>query len=436
MTDESRNKAGTSDFLTQPISRRNMLKLAGIGGIGALVGASGMGGVLALTQASGSGSMNKAGAAGGIVPFYGEHQAGILTEVQNHVYFASFDITAEKRPEVIDLFRDWTAAAANMTQGRDVAEKLANEYVPPADTGEAAGLLPSNLTITFGVGPSFFLKDGVDRFGLGAKRPQALSELPVFPLDDLQPEWCGGDVCVQVCADDPQVAFHALRNLTRRARGIAAVRWTQAGFQRTHQADPKKATPRNLFGFKDGTGNPDVNDPKLMNQYVWVQPQDGPAWLAGGTYLVVRRIQMRIEVWDRTTLRDQEDTFGRHRDSGAPLGGQDEFEPLDLNRKDKNGQLVIPATAHARIAHGDGQVKLLRRSFSYADGIEPKTGALNAGHLFICFQRDPARQFIPIQQNLAKNDKLNEYIVHRGSGIFACFPGVKQGSYLGEALFS
>jgi len=295
------------------------------------------------------------------------------------------------------------------------------------DTGEAEGLSASQLTITFGVSAQFFVKDGIDRFGIKAKRPQALIELPHFAQDALQPEWTGGDIVVQVCADDQQVAFHALRNLIRRARGIATMRWNQAGFQRTKQADLKGETVRNLFGFKDGTGNPNVKDPAQLNQHVWVQSSDGPDWMAGGSYMVYRRIQMRLEVWDRTNLSDQELTFGRHRDSGAPLGGTDEFEPLQPKK--------LPDVSHARIAHGDGSIKILRRSYSYADGMDRKTGTLNAGLLFICYQRDPIKQFIPMQHRLAKNDKLNEYIVHRGSGLFACFPGVKKGSYIGEGLF-
>jgi deferrochelatase/peroxidase EfeB len=232
------------------------------------------------------------------------------------------------------------------------------------------------------------------------------------------------------------VAFHAIRNLIRIARGKATLRWAQTGFQRSKQADTKNETPRNLFGFKDGTINPDVNSEKEMNEIVWVQPGDGPNWLVNGSYLVVRRIQMFIEVWDRTLLKEQENTFGRHRVSGAPLGQKNEFDKPDFNHKDENGQVFIPADSHFRLSRGDGTQKILRRGFSYSDGMDVKTGALDAGLLFVGFQRTPSRQFIPIQTRLSNMDKLNEYISHRGSAIFACLPGTKQGGFIGETLFN
>jgi deferrochelatase/peroxidase EfeB len=172
-----------------------------------------------------------------------------------------------------------------------------------------------------------------------------------------------------------------------------------------------------------------------MNEHVWVKGEDGPDWLVGGSYMVVRRIQMYIEVWDRTILKEQENTFGRHRDSGAPLGMKNEFDTVDLEAKDPNGNRIIPEDSHMSLSRGDGKAKILRRPYSYADGMDPKTGSFNAGLLFICFQRNPSKQFIPIQERLAKNDKLNEYIVHRGSAMFACLPGVKKGGYIGDSLF-
>lgn len=245
----------------------------------------------------------------------------------------------------------------------------------------------------------------------------------------------GGDLCIQACADDLQVVFHAVRNLLRIARGTAKLRWAQTGFQRSKQADFKNTTPRNLFGFKDGTVNPVVTNKKEMNQHVWVQPGDGPDWLVNGTYLVVRRIQMFIEVWDRSTLKEQENTFGRYRSNGAPLGQKNEFEQLDLDKKNELGQYHIPENSHTRLSHGDGSQKILRRAYSYSDGMDKKTGSFDAGLLFLSFQRSPSKQFIPIQHRLAKMDKLNEYTTHRGSAIFACLPGTEQGGYIGETLF-
>ncbi|MFZ7945810.1 iron uptake transporter deferrochelatase/peroxidase subunit [Neobacillus sp. 19] len=414
------------------VSRRDILKTAGIGGVGVILGASGLGGVLSINESKASSHETK----GEIVPFYGKHQGGITTNTQNHVYFVSLDISTSKRTELVKLFKDWTTAAALLTEGKPVGELESNEFLPPKDTGEAAGLSPANLTITFGVGPSLFVKDNQDRFGLKHKQPKELVDLPKFPLDALDESWTGGDLCIQACADDLQVAFHAVRNLIRIARGKATLRWAQTGFQRTKQSDPKNETPRNLFGFKDGTVNPDVNSENQLNNHVWVQPGDGPDWLVNGSYLVVRRIQMFIEVWDRTNLREQENTFGRYRESGAPLGQKDEFETLDLEKKNEQGQFSIPVDSHARLSHGDGSEKILRRAYSYSDGMDVKTGSFDAGLLFLCFQRAPSKQFIPIQNRLAKMDKLNEYISHRGSAIFACLPGTKQGGFIGETLFN
>ena len=426
MTDLSKE---TSIF-EKKVSRRGVLKAAGIGGVGAVLGASGLGGVLALSDVTAT-----KGQSNDIVPFYGSNQAGIITSPQDNLYIVSLEVTTDSKQDLIQLFKDWTEASALMTSGKTVGDTSTNGNLPPKDTGEAVGLSPSNLTITFGVGPSLFVKDGKDRFGLRSKQPAELVDLPKFPLDALKKEWTGGDLCIQACADDLQVAFHAVRNLVRMARGKAVIHWAQTGFQRTKNADAKKATPRNLLGFKDGTVNPDVTSKSALQKSVWVQKGDSPDWLVGGSYMVVRRIQMYIEVWDRSTLNDQEATFGRYRDSGAPLGKQHEFEEADFEAVDDRGNHIIPDTAHMRVARGDGKEVILRRSYSYTDGMDAKTGSLDAGLVFICFQRRPSTQFIPMQQRLAKNDKLNEYIVHRGSALFACLPGVQKGGYIGETLF-
>ncbi|MCP3762864.1 iron uptake transporter deferrochelatase/peroxidase subunit [Domibacillus sp. A3M-37] len=408
------------NFLKKEVSRRNVLKAGGIGAAGLLIGASGAGSLLTLKASAGQKST-------GTVPFYGTHQAGITTDPQNHLYFAALMLTTSEKAEVISLFKEWTEAAAAIAEGKEIGKPASNVLMPPDDTGEAAGLDASNVTMTFGVGPGFFQK-----LAMTAKQPAELADLPAFSFDALEEQWSGGDVCIQACADDPQVAFHAVRNLIRLARGKMQLKWTQAAFQRTKQANTEKETPRNLFGFKDGTGNPDHTSKKAMDEHVWTKS----GWMAGGTYMVVRRVQMFIEVWDRTALQEQEATFGRHRATGAPLGRKDEFEQLDLAKTDETGQKQIPANSHTALAHGDGSVKLLRRSYSYADGLDPKTGSFDAGLLFISFQKSIQNQFVPIQTRLAKNDKLNEYTIHRGSAVFACLPGVKKGGWLGETLFS
>ena len=421
-------------LLSKQVSRRNVLKGAGIGGVGLFLGATGMGGVLSMADVLPSSSYSKD--TNNQVPFYGKHQAGIATEVQNHIYFASLDVVATNKEELVSLFKEWTEAAALITQGKPIGAPAENLYLPPDDTGEAMGLDASNLTLTFGVGPTLFIKEGIDRFGLSNKKPKDLEDLPKFPLDSLEEEWSGGDICIQACADDFQIAFHAVRNLVRIARGKASLKWAQAGFQRSKQAAKDNETPRNLFGFKDGTVNPDVKSEKVLKEQVWVQPSEGPDWLVDGSYFVVRRIQMFIEVWDRTTLKDQEATFGRHRDSGAPLGKNKEFDAIDLEKKDPSGNLSIPTTSHIRVAHGKGEEQILRRSYSYAEGMDLKRGTFDAGLLFISFQKSPTKQFVPIQQRLAKIDKLNEYIIHRGSAVFACLPGVQKGGFIGETLFN
>ncbi|WP_342742141.1 iron uptake transporter deferrochelatase/peroxidase subunit [Virgibacillus siamensis] len=420
------------DFFEKKYSRRSLLKTAGIGGVGVFVGASGLGGILSLTDTP---EKQAETLAADTVPFYGKHQAGIATKMQNNTYVMALNITADTKKELTDLFRKWTKASDAMASGKLVGDPTTNEFLPPDDTGETIGLSAANLTITFGVGPTLFTKDGKDRFGIAHKKPKELKELPVFSRDRLEDKWSGGDVCIQACSDDSQVAFHAVRNLVRIARGKANVRWAQEGFQRTKKASEKGRTPRNLFGFKDGTVNPDTGNNEEMNKEIWVQPGDGPDWLAGGSYLVFRRIQMFIEVWDRTTLKGQEETFGRHRDTGAPLGKQKEFAPLEPERKDELGANVIPVNSHASRAHGNGKEQILRRSYSYSDGMDPKTGTFDAGLLFMCYQRKPSEGFIPIQKRLAQQDKLNEYIVHKGSAVFACLPGTKNGGFIGETLF-
>ncbi|GAA4712623.1 iron uptake transporter deferrochelatase/peroxidase subunit [Brevibacillus fulvus] len=418
------------------ISRRELLRLTGAGGLGMLLGGGTLKWLSPSNVSTSAPAASGMSATGQAVPFYGKHQSGIVTPAQDFLYFAAFDLIATDRDEVRILLQKWSAIAARLQRGETVGDDEGKPLVPPVDTGETIGLHPMSLSLTFGVGPSFFRQKGVNRFGLADRQPEVLSELPPFPGDNLKEEWCGGDICVQACANDPQVAFHAIRNLARVARGAAVLRWTQAGFQRTSTADAAKGTPRNLLGFKDGTANPDTTDNEQMNQVVWVQPDEGPDWMVNGSYMVVRRIQMRIEVWDRTTLQEEENTFGRHRESGAPLGKQNEFDPLDLERKNERGELIIPENAHVRLAFGDGTEKILRRSYSYTNGIDLDTGHLDAGLLFICFQRDPLKQFVPIQQRLAKQDALNEYIVHVGSAVFACLPGAQEGGYLGETLFA
>jgi deferrochelatase/peroxidase EfeB len=417
------------------LSRRGLLGLAGAGVAGLGLGIAGDRAALAAQAAAAVTSPDAA------YPFYQEHQAGIVTPAQDRLHFAAFDVTdGTSRADLIELMQDWTVAAALMTAGKDVGSygAVSGPYdAPPEDTGEALGLPPAGLTITFGFGPSLFqTAEGVDRFGLASRRPAELVELPHFPGDMLEDARTGGDLCIQACADDPQVAVHAIRNLSRIAFGRAAIRWSQLGFGRTSSTSTSQATPRNLFGFKDGTANIKAEEPAAVTEHLWVGGTDGPAWLTGGSYLVARRIRMTIETWDRTSLREQETVIGRTKGEGAPLSGGTEFTEPDFALAGRADRPLIDAAAHVRLAHPDQNagIRILRRGYNFVDGND-SLGRLDAGLFFISFQRTPA-SFTTVQLNLARNDALNEYLRHVGSALFAVPPGAARGSYVGAGLFA
>ncbi len=309
------------------------------------------------------------------------------------------------------------------------------------------------LTLTFGFGAGLFVKDGKDRYGLAAERPAALVDMPSFNGEQLVAEHTGGDLSVQACANDPQVAFHAVRQLARLADGVAQIRWAQAGFSSDSASGE---TPRNLMGFKDGTQNPVAplpngrsagpTRPALSPQEVIWVGAEGPAWMQGGTYFVVRRIRISLEHWDRSDVDFQEQVIGRHKRSGAPLGGRNEFDPPDFQATNKDGNFVIPENAHMRLgaAANNDAAKILRRSYSYNNGVSfiaerwpPwRQGMLyDAGLLFIAYQGDPRTGFIKIFDKMSKLDALNQFTTHVGGGLFACPCGVRQGEFLGQRLF-
>jgi deferrochelatase/peroxidase EfeB len=405
------------------ITRRGLLQSAGTAGVGLGLGA-GAGYALGSDSGSGDGT--------GTVDFHGERQAGIVTAAQDRLHFAAFDVTAERRSDLVDLMRAWTDAADRITSGLPAGDQNTEPLLPPEDTGEAVGLAPSRLTVTFGFGPSLFERAGEDRFGLASQRPPSLRPFGPLPAEAIDPARSGGDICVQACSDDPQVAFHAVRNLARIGRGAVVMRWSQLGFGRTSTTTRAQATPRNLMGFKDGTNNLRAEDTDALDRFVWVG-DEGPDWLRGGTYLVARRIRMRIEVWDRATLADQEQTIGRIKISGAPLGDDDEFDAPDLAAAGPDGP-VIPDDAHIRLAapSSNRETRILRRGYSFTDGFDDVTGELDAGLFFISFQRDPS-QFEAVQRQLG-TDALNEYITHTSSAVFAVPPGIRAGTYVGQSL--
>ncbi|KIQ19844.1 peroxidase [Rhodococcus sp. Leaf7] len=426
MSSQAPERESDTDAVATP--PRKLSRRALFGGVGAGALAVGAGAVIGRTTAP---EQPVAAPADAVVPFRGAHQAGVVTPAQDRMHFVTFDVTTTSREDVVAMLTAWTAMAERLTVG---AESVpggvvgGGQYEPPGDTGEAYGLLPSNLTLTVGFGPSFF-----DKFGLADRKPDALQELPRFPGDDLDPARSGGDIAVQACADDPQVAVHAIRNLARIAFGTASVRWSQLGFGRTASTSTTQATPRNLFGFKDGTNNLKAEETAAVDEHVWVGEDAGTDWMVGGTYLVARRIRMKIEPWDRAVLGEQERVIGRSKATGAPLSGGTEFDTVDL------GSSTIAKDAHVRLASSEslGGIKILRRGYNFTDGSDG-FGHLDAGLFFIAFCSDPQTQFVPMQAALARRDALNEYISHVGSAVFACPPGVPDGSdgYWGSTLFA
>jgi deferrochelatase/peroxidase EfeB len=370
-------------------------------------------------------------------PFYGAGpQSGIVTPAQSSTYFASLEVSTERRNDLQDLLRSWSDGAADLTAGKLVSPESSGARAPEPDSMEVVGLGPARLTLTFGFGPGIFELDGVDRFGLRGRRPAELVDLPAFPFDELIPQKTGGDLTIQACADDPQVAFHAVRELLRMADGVASIRWTQVGFNETATST---GTPRNLQGFKDGTINPAGGQ---LEQFVWAG-SESPRWMRGGTYLVVRRIHIAIEDWDGRTVGEHEQVIGRYKLSGAPLGESSEFDALDLDATDPAGSPLIAVNAHVRLAspQENGGQMILRRGYAYNDGVTaPVNNAAptyDAGLLFFSYQRDPRKGFIPIFQTLSQNDALSQFTVHTGSLIVAVPPAASgSGHYVGESLFS
>jgi deferrochelatase/peroxidase EfeB len=409
---------------TCPFSRRGLLMGATLGAVGAVGGA--------LPAAAGTEP-----AAEDVVdlslshPFYGTAgQAGIQTPPQRHVLYMTFDLTTAKRQDLQVLLALWSSAIAQMMKGAAIGQvEPRGPSAVGMDTGEAMNLGPASLTVTVGLGPKVF----TDIYGLAHQRPALLRELKQLPSDSLDPNLTGGDLSLQACADDPQVAYHAVRDLARIAKGTgaASTRWTVMGFGRA-SAGRGQSTPRNLLGFKDGTRN--IQGDGDFNEFVWIN--DGPAWQRQGSYQVARKIQMHIENWDTDRVSDQNNVFGRHKLSGAPLTGTKEFDPPDFAETNASGDLTIPVNAHIRLAahENNGGIKILRRSYNYTDGIN-QFGLLDAGLLFISYQKDPA-QFEALQTKLGAADALNEYIAHIGSGIFFVPPAPTEGHYIAEQMFA
>lgn len=398
------------------ISRRRLLGTAGATGL--VLGAAGSAVGYA---AAPSGATPPASVGEGRAMFHGKHQPGITQGLPARGHLVAFDLApGAGRKEAAALLRRWSETARRLMAGEPSAD---------GDTDVARDAGPSSLTVTFGFGHSFF-----DRTGMEKQRPVALDPLPDFSSDHLDKARSNGDLWVQIGAHDALVAFHALRAVQKDAGSAARVRWQMNGFNRTPGATARPMTARNLMGQVDGTRNPKPTDPDF-DQRIFVPENGEPAWMANGSYAVVRRIRMLLDDWEKLAVEEQEAVIGRRKSDGAPLSGGTETSEMDLEKTDSGGNLVVPVNAHARITRPDqnGGAAMLRRPLSYHDGMDAD-GVPDAGLLFICWQADPLRGFVPVQRKLDRGDALTPYLRHEASGLFAVPGGAAEGEYVGQRL--
>ena len=366
-------------------------------------------------------------------PFYGRHQAGIVTPRPAAGLVASFEVIAADPAELQRLFRTLTERGAFLTQGGAPPEL--DPRFPPSDSGILGPVVtPDNLTMTVSVGASLF----DERYGLADRRPIRLSRMTAFPNDALEAARCHGDLSIQFCANTPDTAIHALRDVVKNLPDLLVLRWTQAGSVPVLPVVPGQPpeSARNFLGFRDGSANPDSADAALMDRLVWVQPAGGePEWASYGTYQAVRIIRNFVERWDRAPLREQERFLGREKASGAPLSGGTEADVPDF-ATDPEGK-VTPLDAHIRLANPrtpeSKKNLILRRPFNYSNGVT-KSGQLDMGLLFICYQADLEQGFIAVQRRL-DGEPLEEYLKPVGGGYFFTLPGATSAEdYLGRSL--
>ncbi|MDP5255132.1 MULTISPECIES: iron uptake transporter deferrochelatase/peroxidase subunit [unclassified Vibrio] len=361
--------------------------------------------------------------------FYGTHQSGIVTAQQANAAIVAFDVLAVDKAGLQALFKILTQRSDFLMSGGKAPSR--NDKYPPLDSGMLGPYIhPDNLTITVSVGASLF----DERFGLSDLKPSQLMTMTQFPNDGLQSEWCHGDLLIQFCANSADTTLHALRDIIKHTPAYLSVKWRRDGFISPHAAASQgRRTPINLLGFRDGTVNP-PNQPEVVNRMLWVNSRNEPKWAHGGSYQVVRLIRFFVEHWDRTPLQEQEAIFGRHRDTGAPIGKRHEHDDPDY-QSDPKGQRILLGS-HMRRANprteGMPEYLLLRRSYSYSYNTA-LNGQLDVGLLFIGYQADLMTGFIATQGRL-NGEELEEYIKPFGGGYYFALPGVKQGEYLGQKL--
>lgn len=391
-------------------NRRQFLFGGAVAGVGAL---GAVGADFALNQPTSEPTTEPLNGAA-TVPFFGEHQAGIDTTPQAHAVFLALDLlSTTDRDALRRMMKVLTDDAARLTQGAPAL----------ADSEPELAVVPARLTVTFGFGANFVSRTGV------TTAPAWLRPLPAFKIDRLEAGYSDGDLLIQIAADDAFTVAHAARMLLKDARSFTTLRWTQTGFRRAYGSEPTGTTMRNLFGQVDGSTNPKLGSEELAS-IVW--SNDG--WLAGGTGLVVRRISMNLDKWDRLDRGGREESVGRTLSNGAPLTGTNEHDEPDFAATNRIGFPVIPEFSHiARARTDDTRQRIFRRGYNY-DDTPTAESVSNSGLIFVSYQADVDAQFVPIQQRLDDLDLLNEWTTPVGSAVFAVPPGCAEGGLVGETL--
>ncbi|GAA1223765.1 Dyp-type peroxidase [Pseudonocardia alaniniphila] len=409
------------------VSRRSFLKGAAAGAAGTAL----VGGVLIEGAQADAAPATGAPQVEASYPFHGQHQAGILTpgpqNKQDYSVFVSYDVVpGTAKPDLVGLMKTLTGRARLLTAGGTPPDLGVSQ--PPSDSDVLGPGMPADgLTVTVGLGSSLF----DSRFGLVGQQPRRLTPMKVFPNDSPDPAWLHGDLSLQLCANHPDVVHHAIRDIAKHTRGGMQLRWKIEGYN----SPPRPSgTSRNLLGFKDGTANPVAPE---AGELVWVDDPAEPGWARGGSYQVVRLIRMLVEFWDRVSINEQENMFGRRRDSGAPLDGNNEFDTPNY-AADPQGD-VIPLDAHIRLANprtdASENQRIIRRSYNYDLGVDPN-GNIQAGHIFVAYQQDVHRQFETIQTRLI-DEPLIDYVQPFGGGYFYALPGVADsGDWYARELLS